>query len=56
MDNFAALDFRTGEVVWEKLVGTGDMSDNFWAAAGIGPNGALYGTVYGGLTMLKDTY
>lgn len=26
------------------------------AGAGIGPNGALYGTVYGGLTMLKDTY
>jgi hypothetical protein len=52
---WAAVDFRTGEVVWEKLVGTGDMFDNFWAAAGIGPNGALYGTVYGGLTMLKDT-
>ena len=53
---WTALNFRTGEVVWEKLVGTGDMFDNFWAAAGIGPNGALYGTVYGGLTMLKDTY
>ncbi len=52
---FAALDFRTGEVVWEKLVGTGDRFDNFWAAAGIGPNGALYSTVYGGLTMMKDT-
>jgi hypothetical protein len=32
------------------------MFDNWWAAAGIGPNGALYSTVYGGLTMLKDTY
>jgi hypothetical protein len=52
---WTALDFYTGKVVWEKLVGTGDMFDNFWAAAGPGPNGALYGTVYGGLTMLKDT-
>jgi hypothetical protein len=52
---WAALDFRTGEVVWEKLAGTGDMYDNFWAAASVGPNGALYGTVYGGLTMLRDT-
>ncbi len=51
---FAAIDFRTGKVVWEKLVGTGDKYDNFWAAAGIGPNGALYSTVYGGLTMIKD--
>jgi hypothetical protein len=52
---WTALDFNTGEVVWEKFVGTGDMFDNFWAAAGVGPNGALYGTVYSGLTMLKDT-
>ena len=52
---WTAVDFYTGKVVWEKLVGTGDMFDNFWAAAGPGPNGALYGTVYGGLTMLKDT-
>jgi hypothetical protein len=51
---FAALDFRTGEVVWEKLMGTGDMFDNFWAAAGIGPNGAYYVTLYGGLAMMKD--
>jgi len=51
---WTAIDFYTGEVVWEKLVGTGDRFDNFWAAAGPGPNGALYGTVYGGLTMLKD--
>lgn len=53
---WAALDFRTGKVIWEKLAGTGDMFDNFGAAMGVGPNGALYGTVYGGLTMLRDTY
>jgi len=52
---FVALDFRTGEVVWEKLVGTGDMFDNWWLPVAIGPNGALYGMVYGGVTMMKDT-
>src|SRR5512139_1241644 len=57
---WAALDFRTGEVVWEKLAGTFARSglatfDNFWAAIGIGPNGALYGANYAGVTMIKDT-
>jgi hypothetical protein len=52
---WVALDFRTGEVVWEKMMGTGDRFDNWWAPLGIGPNGALYGTVYGGVTMLRDT-
>jgi len=56
---WVALDFRTGEVVWEKLAGTFDPSgparfDNFWAAIGLGPNGALYGANYGGVTMLRD--
>jgi hypothetical protein len=52
---FVALDFRTGEAVWEKLVGTGDMFDNWWLPVAIGPNGALYGMVYGGVTMMRDT-
>jgi hypothetical protein len=52
---FVALDFRTGEAVWEKLVGTGDQFDNWWLPVAIGPNGALYGMVYGGVTMMKDT-
>jgi len=57
---WVALDFRTGEVVWEKLAGTFEGSglatfDNFWAAIGLGPNGALYGANYGGITMLRDT-
>jgi hypothetical protein len=56
---WVALDFRTGEVVWEKLAGTFDpkglaMFDNFWAPYGLGPNGALYGANYGGVTMLRD--
>jgi hypothetical protein len=52
---FVALDFRTGEAVWEKLVGTGDRFDNWWLPVAIGPNGALYGMVYAGVTMMRDT-
>jgi hypothetical protein len=52
---FVALDFRTGEAVWEKLVGTGDKFDNWWLPVAIGPNGALYGMVYAGVTMMRDT-
>jgi hypothetical protein len=52
---WVALDFRTGKVVWEKLAGTGDMYENWWLAPIIGRNGALYGPVYGGVTMIRDT-
>lgn len=52
---YTAIDFRTGEVVWEKRMGTGDKFDNWYAPIGVGPNGALYGTVYGGVTMIRDT-
>jgi hypothetical protein len=56
---WVALDFRTGEVVWEKLAGTFARSgpatfDNLWPAIGFGPNGALYGTNIGGVTMIRD--
>jgi len=53
---FVALDFRTGEVVWEKLMGTGDKFDSIGMPVIIGPNKALYGPLQGGLTMLIDTY
>ena len=57
---WVALDFRTGKVVWEKLAGTFEKSghptfDNFWSGIGIGPNGAMYGGQYGGVTMIRDT-
>jgi hypothetical protein len=52
---FVALDFRTGEVVWEKLMGTGDKFDNLGLPITIGPNKTLYGPVYGGIVMLKDS-
>ncbi len=56
---WVALDFRTGKIVWEKLAGTLDASgpatfDNIWPAIGFGPNGALYGTNIGGVTMIRD--
>jgi hypothetical protein len=56
---WVALDFRTGEVVWEKLAGTFDRLgpatfDNFWGGIGIGPNGAMYGGQYSGVTMIRD--
>jgi len=52
---WVALDYRTGEVVWEKLAGTGDRFENWWLPPTIGPDGALYGPVYGGITMIKDS-
>ena len=57
---WVALDFQTGKVVWEKLAGTfGSPApatfDNFWAGIGIGPNGAMYGGQYDGITMIRDT-
>jgi len=51
---FVALDFRTGEVVWEKLMGTGDRFDSIGMPVIIGPNEALYGPLQGGISMLKD--
>jgi outer membrane protein assembly factor BamB len=56
---WVALDFRTGEVVWEKLAGTFGAKDpptfdNFWAPLAMGPNGALYAANYGGVTMMRD--
>ncbi len=58
---WVALDFRTGKVVWEKLAGTFYRSepatfDNFWAGIGIGPNGAIYGGQYSGVTMIRDAH
>ncbi len=57
---WVAIDFHTGKVVWEKLAGTfarlgPARFDNFWAPTAIGPNGALYGGQYDGVTMIRDT-
>ena len=53
---WTALDFRTGEVVWQKMAGTGVLFDSFYPVGGdIGPNGVLYYGAYGGLMTLRDT-
>lgn len=54
-----ALDFETGEEVWDRLIGKG--SGGFWdkyssvtAPVVIGPNGAAYVGIRTGVVMLKD--
>ena len=51
----SAIDFRTGEVVWERLMGTGWNFDGFTAVY-LGPNGTAYIPQYGGLIAIRDTY
>lgn len=51
----SAIDFRTGEVVWERLMGTGWNFDGF-SALYLGPNGTAYIPQYGGLIAIRDTY
>ncbi len=52
---FSAIDFRTGEVVWERLLGTGFGYDSF-SEVMIGPTGTAYLPQYGGLIAVRDTY
>ena len=51
---WTAVDFRTGEVVWQKLAGTGQAYDNYWAGPAVGRNGAVYVGCYGGLAAIRD--
>ena len=51
-----ALDFRTGEVVWEKQVGTGFTFDHWYTALLVGPDETVYAGLYGGLISIRDTY
>lgn len=56
---WTAMDYRTGETVWEKMAGTGSRSetqfDTWYPGIGIGADGALYVGVYGGLLSIRDT-
>ena len=52
---FSAIDFRTGGVVWERLLGTGFGYDSF-SEVMIGPTGTAYLPQYGGLIAVRDTY
>jgi hypothetical protein len=52
---WTALDFRTGEVVWQKMAGTGyEQYDSSWPALVVGPNKTLYVGVFGGLISIRD--
>jgi hypothetical protein len=52
---WTALDYRTGEVVWQKMAGVGSNFDAFYPGVSLGPTGMLYYGGYGGLMMLRDT-
>ncbi|MGD8309499.1 MAG: hypothetical protein PVG98_08635 [Chromatiales bacterium] len=49
-----AVDFRTGERVWDLLLGTGPYLHNGFLTPTIGPNGALYQAVLGGIVKVSD--
>jgi hypothetical protein len=51
---WTAIDFRTGETVWQKIAGTGYNFDSWYAATAIGPTGTIYLSAYGGLIALRD--
>lgn len=51
---FTAVDFRTGEVVYHRLAGTGILYNNHYAGAYLGPDGGLYVGVLGGLVAMWD--
>ena len=49
-----ALDFRTGRTVYRQLAGAGLGFNNNYAPITIGPDGAAYVGVLGGLVVLRD--
>ncbi|WP_028475842.1 hypothetical protein [Nocardia sp. CNY236] len=51
---WTALDFRTGEMVWKQLSGTGFGFNNNYAGIALGPDGTAYLGATGGLISLRD--
>ena len=49
-----ALDFRTGKTLWKALAGEGLGFNNNYAPVTLGPDGAAYVGVLGGLVRLAD--
>jgi hypothetical protein len=52
---FTALDFDSGETVYQRLAGTSLGYNNNYAPVTIGPDGTAYVGVLGGLVALRDT-
>jgi hypothetical protein len=50
-----ALDFRTGDVVYEQRYGTGLGHNVNYAPVSLGPDGTAYVGVLGGLVRIADT-
>jgi hypothetical protein len=51
---WTALDFRTGRMVYRSYAGSGPLYNNNYAGIGIGPSGAEYLGVLGGIVALRD--
>ena len=51
---FTAVDFETGEPVFKLLTGTGWLFNNHYGSISIGPDGAAYVGIMGGLVKIKD--
>lgn len=52
---WTAIDFRTGRRVYSRLIGTGVAYNNNYASLYLGPDGAGYVGVAGGLVRISDT-
>jgi hypothetical protein len=50
----AAIDFRTGKMVFMVRAGTGDFKHNYFATIEIGPDGTVYQGVMGGIIAVRD--
>ncbi len=51
---FTAIDIRTGQTVWSRLMGTGIQWNNHYAAIYLGPDGTAYIATLAGLVRIKD--
>lgn len=49
-----AIDVRSGERVWSRMAGAGPLVNNHYAPVSIGPDGAAYVGVVGGLVRIAD--
>ena len=52
---FTALDFRTGEIAYQQLAGTGILYNNHYAPVYLSPHGTFYVGVLGGIVAMNDT-
>ena len=51
---FTAIDFRTGEIVYKVLGGTGMLYRDHLSVLNLGPNGHIYVGVWGGIVSMGD--